>query len=149
MKTLSPPLGLLEFLERVQSRVNVYAIDEPTSQLSLALGCRESEILTTSMVLSSEYAPRLHIHPDHRPPLLSRGEKLAHATQVYLLTGYQAEWLPPFGHPHLFATTLDPCIDESHCVYVAAGIPNGWMALTPTELRSLTDYTHWLHVFAA
>lgn len=149
MKTLPPPLGLLEFLERVQSDAKVYAIDEPTDQLSLSLGCREDEILKTSMVLSTEYAPRLHIHPHLEPPNLLHGEKLANATQVYLLTGYHADSLPPFGHPHLFYTTLDPSIFEAPCVYIAAGLPHGLMALTPDELRSLTDYAHWSQVFAA
>jgi hypothetical protein len=63
MKTLPPPLGLLEFLERVHSDAKVYAIEEPTDQLSLSLGCREDEILKTSLILSTQYAPRLHIHP--------------------------------------------------------------------------------------
>ncbi len=149
MKTLPPPLGLLEFLERVHSDAKVYAIEEPTDQLSLSLGCREDEILKTSLILSTRYAPRLHIHPYQKPASLDAGEKLANATQVYLLTGYQADWLPPFGHPHLFYTTLDPAIDNAPCVYIAAGLPHGLMALTPDELRSLTDYAHWSQVFAA
>ena len=149
MKTLPPPLGLLEFLERVQSDAKVYEIHESPDQWSLSLGCHESDILKTSMVLSPGVAPRLHIHPFQTTPLLTTTEKLASPMQVYLLTGYPAEWLPPFGHPHLFNTTIASSVFDAPCIYVPAGIANGLMALTPSELRSLTDFEHWSGVFAA
>ena len=77
------------------------------------------------------------------------GERAANSTQVYLLTGYSAEWMPPFGLPHLLETAIDSRCLESPCLYVPAGILNGWMVITPEELASLTDFKLWSRVFAA
>lgn len=149
MKILTPPLGLLEFLDRVGSTAKIYQMDAPADQLSVALGCRDEDILTTHLVLAADRAPRLVVAPWNQAVHLEADERLANAMQVYLLTGYPAQWLPPFGLPHLLSTTVaESCLD-SPCVYVRGGVPNGWMALTPDELLSLTDYGHWSQVFAA
>ena len=47
---MTPPLGLLEFLERSGSAAKAYEIQADTEQLSLALGCQEDDILTASLV---------------------------------------------------------------------------------------------------
>lgn len=149
MKTVTPPLGLLEFLDRVGSTAKIYHVDAPESSLSLVLGCREQDILATHLVLSPSRPPRIQVNPWNRPVELKGDERVANPMQTYLLTGYLAAWLPPFGLPHLLHTTLTPECLESPCVYVRGGVPNGWMALSPEELISLTDYDHWSRVFAA
>ena len=149
MEILTPPPGLLEFLERVGSNAKVYEITSTAEQLSLSLGCREEEILTTSLILHADRAPRLSVHSRNQTPELFSGERAANSTQVYLLTGYSAEWMPPFGLPHLLETVIDPKCLKSPCLYIPAGILNGWMAITPEELVCLTDFKHWSRVFAA
>lgn len=149
MKTLTPPLGLLEFLDRVGSSAKLYEVKAPDDQLSVALGCTDREILATELILSPGRTPRLSIAPWTETVRLEPGEKIATPMQTYLLTGYPAAWLPPFGLPHLLSTELAPSCLESHCVYVRGGVPHGWMALTPDELLSLTDFDHWSRVFAA
>ena len=149
MKTLTPPLGLLEFLERAGSNAKIYEIKSTAEQLCLSLGCREEEILTTSLILHENKAPRLSVHSRNEAPELLNGERAANPMQAYLLTGYSTEWMPPFGLPHLLETTIDPRCLEPPCVYIPAGILHGWMAITPEELASLTDFKHWSRVFAA
>ena len=149
MKTLTPPLGLLEFLERAGSNAKIYEIRSTAEQLCFSLGCREEEILTTSLILHKNKAPRLSVHSRNQTPELLNGERVANPMQAYLLTGYSAEWMPPFGLPHLLETTIDPPCLEPPCVYIPAGILHGWMAITPEELASLTDFKHWSRVFAA
>lgn len=149
MKILTPPPGLLEFLERVGSSVKVYEIISSAEQLSLSLGCREEEILTTTLILHADKAPRLSVHPRNQMPELLSGECAANPLQVYLLTGYSADWMPPFGLPHLLETAIDSRCLESPCLYIPAGILNGWMVITPEELASLTDFKLWSRVFAA
>jgi|GEM_PF-458293 len=149
MKTLTPPLGLLEFLDRVGSTAKLYQIDESNEQLSVALGCRDEDILTTHLVLAPDRAPRLVVTPWNQTADLNLDERIATPMQVYLLTGYPTTWLPPFGLPHLFPVTISPICLDSPCLYVPGGVANGWMALTPDELISLTDYAHWSRIFAA
>ena len=149
MKILTPPPGLLEFLERAGSNAKIYEVKSTSEHLGFSLGCREEELLTTSLILHAEKAPRLSVHSrNHKPELLS-GERVANSVQIYLLTGYSAEWMPPFGLPHLLETAIDPRCLKSPCLYIPAGILNGWMAVTPEELASLTDVKHWSRVFAA
>ena len=149
LKILTPPPGLLEFLERVGSNAKVYEITSSAEHLSLSLGCREEEILTTTLILHAERAPRLSVHSRNQTPELLSGERAANPTQVYLLTGYSAEWMPPFGLPHLLETAIDSRCLESPCLYIPAGVLNGWMVITPEELASLTDFKLWSRVFAA
>ena len=149
MKTITPPLGLLEFLERVGSNAKVYELNSTADQLSLTLGCRDSDIVVSNLILQPEKTPRIAIHPWNEPVSLASGERIASAMQVYLLTGYQAQWLPPFGLPHLLETEIAPTALNSACLYVPAGIQYGWMAMTPDELIALTDYAQWKRVFAA
>jgi hypothetical protein len=94
MKTITPPLGLLEFLERVGSNAKIYEMEADADQLSLSLGCREEDILTCSLLLHADRAPRIAIHPWNQQPKLDSKERRANTMQVYLLTGYQAQWLP-------------------------------------------------------
>ena len=149
VKIITPPLGLLEFLERVDSNAKIYEIEVDADQLSLSLGCREEDILTCSLLLRANRAPRIAIHPWNQRPKLDSNERPASAMQVYLLTGYQAQWLPPFGLPHLLHTTLDPACFDSPCLYIPAGVFHGWMAITPDELGKLTDFARWSREFAA
>ena len=149
MKILTPPLGLLEFLERAGSSAKIYEVQSTPEHLGLSLGCREEEILKTSLILHADKAPRLSVHSrNHKPELLS-GERVAKSVQIYLLTGYSAEWMPPFGLPHLLEPVIDPTCLKSPCLYIPAGILNGWRAITPEELVCLTDFKHWSRVFAA
>ena len=117
MKILTPPPGLLEFLERVGSNAKVYEIASSAEQLSLSLGCREEEIITTTLILRANKAPRLSVHSRNQTPELLSSERAANPTQVYLLTGYSAEWMPPFGLPHLLETAIDSRCLESPCLY--------------------------------
>tara|TARA_A100001015_G_scaffold121758_1_gene134993 strand:- start:466 stop:945 length:480 start_codon:yes stop_codon:yes gene_type:complete len=149
VKIITPPLGLLEFLERVDSNAKIYEIEVDADQLSLSLGCREEDILTCSLLLRANRAPRIAIHPWNQRPKLDSNERPASTMQVYLLTGYQAQWLPPFGLPHLLHTTLDPACFDSPCLYIPAGVFHGWMAITPDELGKLTDFARWSREFAA
>jgi len=146
---MTPPLGLLEFLERVDSNAKIYEIEADSDQLSLSLGCREEDILTCTLILRADRAPRISIHPWNQQPPLDPSERRAKSMQVYLLTGYQAQWLPPFGLPHLLHTRLDPVCLDSPCLYVPAGVLHGWMAITPDELSNLTDFERWSREFAA
>ncbi|MEK9555789.1 MAG: hypothetical protein VW313_08155, partial [Gammaproteobacteria bacterium] len=70
MKTITPPLGLLEFLERVGSNAKIYEIDCEAEQLSLTLGCQENDILTASLILHPEHAPRIAVHPWNQNPAM-------------------------------------------------------------------------------
>ncbi|MEC8308417.1 MAG: hypothetical protein VXZ81_05775 [Pseudomonadota bacterium] len=149
LKILTPPPGLLEFLERVGSNAKVYEITSSAEHLGLSLGCREEEILTTTLILHAERAPRLFVHSRNQTPELLSGERAANPTQVYLLTGYSAEWMPPFGLPHLLETAIDSQCFASPCLYIPAGVLNGWMVISPEELASLTDFKLWSRVFAA
>ena len=149
LKTMTPPLGLLEFLERSGSAAKAYEIQSDTEQLNLALGCQEDDILTASLILHPEHAPRITVHPWKCKPELKQHERRANPMQVYLLTGYLAQWLPPFGLPHLLQTEIESSVLKSPCLYVPAGLEYGWIAITPEELVSLTDYAHWSRVFAA
>jgi prolyl-tRNA editing enzyme YbaK/EbsC (Cys-tRNA(Pro) deacylase) len=149
LKILTPPPGLLEFLERVGSNAKVYEIASSAEQLSLSLGCREEEIITTTLILRANKAPRLSVHSRNQTPELLSSERAANPTQVYLLTGYSAEWMPPFGLPHLLETAIDSRCLESPCLYIPAGVLNGWMVITPEELANLTDFKLWSRVFAA
>ena len=149
MKILTPPPGLLEFLERVGSNAKVYEIASSAEQLSLSLGCREEEIITTTLILRANKGPRLSVHSRNQTPELLSSERAANPTQVYLLTGYSAEWMPPFGLPHLLETAIDSRCLESPCLYIPAGVLNGWMVITPEELANLTDFKLWSRVFAA
>ena len=149
MKILTPPPALLEFLERVGSNAKVYEIASSAEQLSLSLGCREEEIITTTLILRANKAPRLSVHSRNQTPELLSSERAANPTQVYLLTGYSAEWMPPFGLPHLLETAIDSRCLESPCLYIPAGVLNGWMVITPEELANLTDFKLWSRVFAA
>ncbi len=149
MKILTPPLGLLEFLDRVGSSAKIYEVQAPDDQLAVALGCNDQDILATELILTPGKAPKLAVHPWRNACALGSGERVALPMQTYLLTGYQAAWLPPFGLPHLLTTDIAPTCMESPCLYVRGGVPHGWMALTPDELLSLTDYAHWSRVFAA
>jgi prolyl-tRNA editing enzyme YbaK/EbsC (Cys-tRNA(Pro) deacylase) len=149
MKTVTPPLGLLEFLERVSSNAKIYEVEADADQLSVSLGCCEDDILTCSLLLHADRAPRIAIQPWNQQPTLDSGERKANDMQVYLLTGYQSQWLPPFGLPHLLHTTLDPACFDSPCLYVPAGVFHGWMAITPNELKSLTDFDRWSREFVA
>ena len=81
--------------------------------------------------------------------MMKGNERRANPMQVYLLTGYPEQWMPPFGLPHLLKTEIEASALESPCLYIPAGMQHGWMAITPDELISLTDYTHWSQVFAA
>ena len=146
---ITPPLGLLEFLDRVKSNAKIYEIKSKADQLSLALGCQENDILTASLILRPEHAPRIAVHPWNQNPAMKDNERRANPMQVYLLTGYPAQWMPPFGLPHLLKTEIDASVLESPCLYIPAGMQHGWMAITPDELASLTDYAHWRQVFAA
>jgi prolyl-tRNA editing enzyme YbaK/EbsC (Cys-tRNA(Pro) deacylase) len=149
MNIMTPPPGILEFLERVGCNAKIYKIEGDADQLSLSLGCREEDILTCSLILHAHEGPRIAIHPWNEQSTLGPHERRANAMQVYLLTGYQAQWLPPFGLPHLLKTSLEPARFNSACLYVPAGLTDGWMAITPDELYSLTDFEHWSRVFAA
>lgn len=146
---MTPPLGLLEFLERVGSNAKIYELEEDADQLSLSLGCREEDILTCTLILRAGRAPRIAIHPWNQQPAVGSSERRANAMQVYLLAGYQARWLPPFGLPHLLHTKLEPICLDSPCLYVPAGVLHGWMAITPDELSNLTDFERWSREFAA
>jgi len=146
---MTPPLGLLELLERVSCNAKIYEIEADSDQLSLSLGCREEDILTCTLILRAGCAPRIAIHPWNQQPPLDSSERQAKPMQVYLLTGYQAQWLPPFGQPHLLHTRLDPVCLKSPCLYVPAGVLHGWMAITPDELSNLTDFERWSREFAA
>jgi prolyl-tRNA editing enzyme YbaK/EbsC (Cys-tRNA(Pro) deacylase) len=146
---ITPPLGLLEFLDRVKSNAKIYKIKSEADQLSLALGCQDEDILATSLILQPKRAPRIAVHPWNQKPTMKGNERRANPMQVYLLTGYPAQWMPPFGLPHLLKTEIDTSVLESPCLYIPAGIQHGWMAITPDELASLTDYAHWRQVFAA
>ena len=106
-------------------------------------------ILTASLILHLEHAPRITVHPWKCKPELKQHERRANPMQVYLLTGYLAQWLPPFGLPHLLQTEIEASVLKSPCLYVPAGMEYGWIAITPEELVSLTDYAHWSQVFAA
>ena len=129
MKILTPPPGLLEFLERVGSNAKVYEITSSAEQLSLSLGCREEEILTTTLILHADRAPRLSVHSRNQTPELLSGERAANPTQVYLLTGYSAEWMPPFGLPHLLETAIDSRCLESPCLYIPqVSSTVGWLS---------------------
>ena len=149
MKTITPPLGLLEFLDRVNSNAKIYEIKSTADQLSLALGCRDDDILTASLILHPHRAPRIAVHPWNQDPDIQDNERRASSMQSYLLTGYPSQWMPPFGLPHLLQTEISTLVLESPCLYIPAGIQYGWMAITPEELISLTDYAHWSRVFAA
>jgi prolyl-tRNA editing enzyme YbaK/EbsC (Cys-tRNA(Pro) deacylase) len=146
---ITPPLGLLEFLDRVNSTAKIYEIKSEPDQLSLALGCQDEDILATSLILHPKHAPRIAVHPWNQKPTVKGNERRANPMQVYLLTGYPAQWMPPFGLPHLLKTEIDASVLESPCLYIPAGMQHGWMAITPDELISLTDYSHWSQVFAA
>ena len=146
---ITPPLGLLEYLERVKSNAKIYEIKSEADQLSLALGCQDEDILTTSLILHPGYEPRIAVHCWNTVPEIQENERRANPMQVYLLTGYTAQWMPPFGLPHLLQTEIEPPVLESPCLYIPAGIQHGWMAITPEELVSLTDFAHWSQVFAA
>jgi prolyl-tRNA editing enzyme YbaK/EbsC (Cys-tRNA(Pro) deacylase) len=146
---ITPPLGLLEFLDRVKSNAKIYKIKSEADQLSLALGCQDEDILATSLILQPKRAPRIAVHPWNQKPTMKGNERRANPMQVYLLTGYPAQWMPPFGLPHLLKTEIDASVLESPCLYIPAGMQHGWMAITPDELASLTDYAHWRQVFAA
>jgi prolyl-tRNA editing enzyme YbaK/EbsC (Cys-tRNA(Pro) deacylase) len=146
---ITPPLGLLEFLDRVKSNAKIYEIKSEADQLSLALGCQDEDILATSLILRSGHEPRVAVHPWNTEPVLCSDERLANPMQVYLLTGYPAQWMPPFGLPHLIQTEIEPSVLDSPCLYIPAGMQDGWMAITPGDLVSLTDYEHWSQVFAA
>tara|TARA_B100001093_G_C26705192_1_gene960878 strand:- start:361 stop:810 length:450 start_codon:yes stop_codon:yes gene_type:complete len=149
LKILTPPPGLLEFLERTGSNAKVYEVKATAEQLNFSLGCREEEILTTSLILHAQKAPRVSVHSRNQTPKIGNGERVANALQVYLLTGYSAEIMPPFGFPHLLETTIDPKCLQSPCLYIPAGILHGWMAITPQELTCLTNLKLWRRVFAA
>ena len=149
MKTITPPLGLLEFLDRVNSNAKIYEIKSTADQLSLALGCRDEDILTASLILHPHRAPRIAVHPWNQDPDIQDNERRASSMQSYLLTGYPNQWMPPFGLPHLLQTQISSLVLKSPCLYIPAGIQYGWMAITPEELISLTDYAHWSRVFAA
>jgi prolyl-tRNA editing enzyme YbaK/EbsC (Cys-tRNA(Pro) deacylase) len=146
---ITPPLGLLEFLDRVKSNAKIYKIKSEADQLSLALGCQDEDILATSLILQPKHAPRIAVHPWNQKPMMKGNERRANPMQVYLLTGYPAQWMPPFGLPHLLKTEIDASVLESPCLYIPAGMQHGWMAITADELVSLTDYKHWSQVFAA
>ena len=45
MKTITPPLGLLEFLERVGSNAKIYEIDCEAEQLTFNLWFRENKFV--------------------------------------------------------------------------------------------------------
>lgn len=149
MKTITPPLGLLEYLERVGSNAKLYAVPVERNNLALELGCEESHILQATLVLRPDDAPRIGIHPWTTLCAHAAHERLASPTQTLLLTGYPAEWLPPFGHPHLLEASLDPSILTMPCVWIPGGIAQSWMALEPSELVALTDHSRWSQVFAA
>ena len=149
MKTINPPLGLLEYLERVGSNAKLYAVPVERDNLALELGCEESHILQATLLLRPEAAPRIGVHPWTTACVHGSHERVASPTQTLLLTGYPCAWLPPFGHPHLLEVTLDPSILVMPCVWVPGGIAQSWMALEPSELVALTDHTRWSQVFAA
>lgn len=146
---MTPPLGLLEYLERVGSNAKLYAVPVARHNLALELGCDESHILQTTLLLRPERAPRIVVHPWTIECPNAPDERIASATQTLLLTGYPAEWLPPFGHPHLLEASLHPSIMSSPCVWIPGGVANSWMALDPPELMALTDHSRWSQVFAA
>jgi len=149
MKTITPPLGLLEYLERVGSNAKLYAVPAARDDLALELGCDESHILQATLILRADRAPRLAVHSWTVAPELAAGERVASPMQALLLTGYSPEWLPPFGHPHLIEASIDPRILQMPCVWIPGGIPHSWMALDPEELVMLTDHSRWSRVFAA
>lgn len=149
MKTITPPLGLLEYLERVGSNAKLYAVPVERDNLALELGCDESHILQTTLLLRPETAPRIVVHPWTIECPHGSQERIATPAQTLLLTGYPAQWLPPFGHPHLLEASLHSCIMNSPCLWIPGGIPNSWMALDPSELIALTDHSRWSQVFAA
>ena len=130
MKILTPPPGLLEFLERAGSNAKIYEVQSTSDHLGLSLGCREEEILKTSLILHADKAPRLSVHSrNHKPELLS-GERRK-SVQIYLLTGYSAEWLPLA--PHLLETAIDPQCLKSPCSFCRF-LTVGW--LSPRNLRA-------------
>ncbi|MDC3032467.1 hypothetical protein OA249_00720 [Litorivicinus sp.] len=149
MKTITPPPGLLEFLDRVHSNAKIYEIKSTADQLSLALGCRDEDILAASLILHPHRAPRISVHPWNQNADIQNNERCASSMQSYLLTGYPNQWMPPFGLPHVLHTQISTSVLESPCLYIPAGMQYGWMAITPEELVSLTDYAHWSRVFAA
>ena len=68
MKTITPPLGLLEFLERVDSNAKIYEIEADADQLSLSLGCREKDILTCSLLLHADLRIRCRLQSTQSNP---------------------------------------------------------------------------------
>ncbi|NCX49983.1 MAG: hypothetical protein EBW81_10965, partial [Gammaproteobacteria bacterium] len=75
MNLITPPLGLLEFLDRVRSNAKIYEIKSEADQLSLALGCQENDILTASLILHPEHAPRIAVHPWSQVPAMKDNER--------------------------------------------------------------------------
>ena len=135
--------------DRVNSNAKIYRIKSTADQLSLALGCRDEDILTASLVLHPHRAPRISVHPWNQNANIQDNERLANSMQSYLLTGYPNQWMPPFGLPHLLETR-----DLNISPRIPMLIYSRWNPIWvdgdhAEELVSLTDYAHWSRVFAS
>jgi len=63
----------------------------------------------------------------------------ATADEARELTGFTIGGIPPFGHVAPIRTLMDPDLARFEIVWAAAGTPNAVFAVTPNELRVLTN----------
>jgi prolyl-tRNA editing enzyme YbaK/EbsC (Cys-tRNA(Pro) deacylase) len=63
----------------------------------------------------------------------------ATADEARELTGFTIGGIPPFGHTTAIRTLMDPDLGRFEVVWAAAGTANAVFAVTPNELRVLTN----------
>ena len=117
MKTITPPLGLLEFLDRVQSNAKIYEIKSTADQLSVALGCRDEDILAASLILHPHRAPRISVHPWNQNADIQDNErcKLNELSRPAEKSMDATVWTSVL---HSISTS----VLESPCLYIPAGM---------------------------
>jgi len=110
-----------------------------------AIGCDVAQIAKSLIVIGPD-GPVLALTAGHHRIDLDRiGEILggpvvmSDADTARAATGFAIGGTPPFGHPALIPTLLDPSLLTHEIVYGAAGTPDSCFPIAPADLRRVTN----------
>ncbi len=122
-----------------------------------AIGCTVAQIVKSLVVVvetDGHEAPAIaltsgsrQLDPAALAELLGAGHvRMASAEEARAATGFAIGGTPPFGHPHVLPTYLDPHLREHDEVWAAAGTPTDVFRLGPDDLlragaRDVGDFT--------
>ncbi len=147
------PIDLQQYIDENRIDGEIVRLETPTPTVQTAadaVGVSADQIIKSLLLIIHE-KPVLAIACGTRPidrrsiathfDVGRRQVKFADEETVEAVTGYPAGGVPPFGHPELIETLIDPEVLTKPFVFGGGGDRHSLVRVAPTEIHRVTNAT--------